>query len=173
MKTFKIIPCFLKAVEFLNNLFLSCRKFMRGALNTDISKFKFVVWFITLCPRPNVFKVCWLYSPEIIAGISTNHPVLSLAWVGGWGVEHNMGNICYNIPMYRLIQFILPYLCPSSSSTHTHPVSPGFCRPFCHFCIHPPTFLNIEIIQHNRITFSNYSKLLKLGYIVQVRNTLV
>ena len=37
LKTFlKNPPCFLKAVEFLNTLFSSCRKFMRGALNTDI-----------------------------------------------------------------------------------------------------------------------------------------
>ena len=28
---------FLKPVEFLNTLFLSCRKFMRGALNIDVT----------------------------------------------------------------------------------------------------------------------------------------
>ena len=33
---FNILPCFLKAVEFLNTWFLSCCKFMRGALNTDL-----------------------------------------------------------------------------------------------------------------------------------------
>ena len=36
----KNLPCFVKAVEFLNTLILSCRKFMRGALNTDILHIK-------------------------------------------------------------------------------------------------------------------------------------
>ena len=36
--TKNILPGFLKPVEFLNTLFLSCRKFMKGALNTDIGR---------------------------------------------------------------------------------------------------------------------------------------
>ena len=41
MKTFflNILPGLLKPVEFSNTLFSSCRKFMRGALNTDLQRY--------------------------------------------------------------------------------------------------------------------------------------
>ena len=47
MKTFflNILPGFWKPVEFLNTLFSSCRKFMRGALNTDIYRYIYIIYY--------------------------------------------------------------------------------------------------------------------------------